>query len=188
MNAIPEAAVSLLDTLQQRRTVHDFLPGTPPQALVLSAWEAACWAPNHRRTEPGRFYWVGPQAAEAVSLLNAEVVRRKSGEDAAAAKLRRWRAMPGWLVVTCQRSEDPEREREDYAACSCAIQNFMLALWSAGVGSKWSTGKVTRDPGFLPLIGATPAEFCVGIVWYGYPQSVPAQSRRALASVLQQRD
>gem|GEM_PF-5639034 len=36
MNAIPEASFPLLDTLRQRRTVHDFLPGTPPQALVHS--------------------------------------------------------------------------------------------------------------------------------------------------------
>ena len=188
MNANSEASDTLLETLRGRRTVHDFLPDLPPQHVVMSALEAACWAPNHRLTEPWRFYLLGPATAEAVSLLNAEVVRRKSGDDAAAAKLRRWRAMPGWLVVTCQRSEDPEREREDYAACSCAIQNFMLALWRAGVGSKWSTGKVTRDPGFLPLIGATPDEFCVGIVWYGYAQSVPAQSRRALTSVLHLRD
>lgn len=176
---------AFLELLRGRRTVHNFLPGAPPREQVLAALETARWAPNHRLTQPWKFYLVGPEAAEHIALLNADVERAKGGEGAAAAKLKRWRAMPGWLVVTCQKSEDAAREREDYAACCCAVQNFMLALWAGGIGSKWSTGKVLRDPRFLPLIGADAArESCVGLVWFGTPQAVPAPSRRELASFI----
>lgn len=184
----PSSSAALLGALQDRRTIHDFLPDSPPREAVLAALDAARWAPNHRLTEPWRFYWLGPQTAERISLLNADLVRGKSGEEAAAAKLRRWRAMPGWLAVTCSRSPDPVREQEDYAACCCAVQNLLLGLWAAGIGSKWSTGKVIREPGFFDAIGADAAlEFCVGLVWYGYPQRVPAQHRAPLAQTLLER-
>lgn len=182
------SASAFRDLLRTRRTAHDFLPGAPPRELVMAALESALWAPNHRLTQPWKFYLLGPDTAGQIALLNAEIERAKSGETAADAKLRRWRAMPGWLVVTCRKSDDAAREREDYAACCCAVQNFMLALWAEGIGSKWSTGKILRDPRFLPLIGADDAtESCVGLIWFGTPQAVPAQSREALASVLHER-
>lgn len=182
------ATQTVLDALRARRTVHDFHPEVPPRVAVLDALDAARWAPNHRLTEPWRFYLLGAETAECISLLNAELVRRKSGEEAAAAKLRRWRAMPGWLAVTCIKSADASREQEDYAACCCAVQNLLLGLWAAGIGSKWSTGKVIREATFFDAIGADPAqEFCVGLVWYGYPQTVPEQHRTPLAQTLRER-
>lgn len=180
---------ALSELLRSRRTIHDFAPGTPPREAVLAALEHARWVPNHHRTEPWRFHLLGPAAVARVVELNTELVRAKNGDTAAQAKRQRWLAMPGWLVVTCRRSEDAQVEREDYAACCCAIHNFSLYLWQAGIGAKWSTGKVTRDPRFLTAIGADPAqEFTVGLVWFGYPQTIPAQSRRPLADVLRDVD
>lgn len=173
------------DIVRARRTIHRFHAALPPSMVIEDALALACWAPNHHRTEPWRFALLGPETAEQVALLNAELVRAKSGEEAAASKLQRWREMPGWLVVTCQRSTDPQREREDYAATCCLLQNFALLLWEQGIGIKWTTGKVTRDPRFMTLVGADPAlESCVGLVWFGYPAEVPAQARRPLAELL----
>ena len=87
--------------------------------------------------------------------------------------------------MTCRRSDDELREREDYAACSAAVQNFMLYLWKAGVGSKWTTGDITRDPRFFEIIGADQSDsFVVGLIWYGYPKLTPAQSRKELSEIL----
>jgi nitroreductase len=179
------AAATLSDILRSRRTIHDFTPATPPRDVVVAALDHARWVPNHHRTEPWRFFLLGPAAIERVIELNTALVREKSGDAAADKKRERWRAMPGWLVVTCRRGEEPRAEREDYAACCCAIHSFALSLWAAGLGTKWSTGKVLRDPHFLPAIGADPVgQFPVGLVWYGYPQTVPAQARRPLDEVL----
>jgi len=180
---------TLSDLLRSRRTIHDFAPASPPRETVLAALDHARWVPNHHRTEPWRFYLLGSAAVARVVELNTELVRARNGESAAQAKRQRWLAMPGWLAVTCRRSEDAQAEREDYAACSCAIHNFALYLWQAGIGVKWSTGKVIRDPRFLAAIGADPAqEFAVGLVWFGYPQTIPAQTRRPLAEVLRHVD
>ncbi len=176
---------SIVALVRARRTIHAFAPRVPPHALVLEALDAARCAPNHYRTRPWRFSLLGARTIARVIELSTELVRAKDGELAAEHKRARWDAIPGWLVVTCQRSDDARREREDYAACCCVIQNFALALWAAGVGSKWSTGEVTRDPRFMAAVGAdAEREFCVGLVWYGYPAKIPTQSQSPLASVL----
>ncbi len=175
--------------IRDRRTIHEFLPEAPPRSLLLAAIEHARWAPNHHRTEPWRFYLLGRSLGERIAALNAELVRETSGEATAEAKSRRWREQPGWLVITSRRSPDSLREEEDYAACCCAAQNLMLYLWQAGVGVKWTTGKVTRTARFASLLGIdAEQERVVGLFWYGYPRAVPAQHRRPVAEVVRELD
>ena len=99
-------------------------------------------------------------------LVEEEMVTAAKGAELAAHKRGAWAEKPGWLVVTCQRSDNALREQEDYAACSAAVQNFMLYLWKAGVGSKWTSGAITRDPRFYDIIATDPEEaFVVGMLW-----------------------
>ena len=86
--------------------------------------------------------------------------------------------VPGWLLLSCTRSADPVREREDFAACCCAAQNLMLFLWEKGIGVKWTTGEVTRHPRFHEIVGFDPErETTVGLFWYGYAAVVPETGR-----------
>lgn len=176
---------ALARLMRERRTIHDFIPGRmPPRELVLKAIDLARWAPNHHVTEPWHFYLLGPQTAESIARLNGEIVARAGGEAAGRAKYERWRAIPGWLLVTCDRSDDERRAREDYAACCCALQNLLLYLWSEGVGVKWTTGAVTRDARFFDLVWVDPAvESVVGLMWYGYAAEVPQTGRKPVAEV-----
>jgi nitroreductase len=76
-------------------------------------------------------------------------------------------------------------QKEDYAACCAAVQNSLLYLWKAGVGSKWTTGDITRDPRFFDIVGIDEAEsFVVGLIWYGYPKLTPTHSRKGPDEVL----
>jgi nitroreductase len=178
----PATAAALI---RSRRTIHEFQPEPPPRDTILQALELACRAPNHYVTEPWRFYLPGPQTVQAIARLNADLIERAKGPDAARSKLERWLAIPGWVVVTCENSDDPLRSREDYAACCCAIQNFALYLWSAGIGVKWTTGDVIREPAFYDLIWVDPAlETVVGLLWYGYPAAIPQTARKLLGEVL----
>jgi nitroreductase len=188
MNDTVEGAllnVEFAQLVRSRRSVNEFSARQVDAALVQSAIELARWAPNHHRTEPWRFYLIGETSRRVIAELNATQVRAKQGERAAEVKLRRWLAVPGWLVLTCQRHADALREREDYAACCSAAQNFMLALWSAGVGTKWTTGAVTREREFFAALDLDPQrEFVVGLFWYGYPAAVGDSQRKPLADVL----
>jgi nitroreductase len=171
--------------LASRRTIHDFRPEAPPPDTILRAVELACRAPNHRATEPWHFYLIGKQTRDAIAELNARLVSDQKGSAAGAAKLRRWRSIPGWLAITCDLSEDPIIARENYAACCCAVQNLSLYLWSNGIGSKWTTGEVTRHPDFYDLIWVDPeAESLVGLIWYGFPAKIPNTARKGLDQVL----
>jgi nitroreductase len=173
------------DLIRSRRTIYAFKPEVPPRELILRAIELARWAPNHRLTEPWHFYLLGRETAEAIASLNAELVTKRKGAEIGREKLERWRAVPGWVVVTCENSDDPIRSREDLAACCCAIQNFSLYLWSEGIGVKWNTGEVMREPAFYDLIWADPkVETVVGMLWYGYPEEVPETRRKPVEEIL----
>ena len=165
--------------IRGRRTIHNFRPGKKPDIeLIKSAIEVARWAPNHHLTEPWHFYLLGPETAEAICQLISEITREKNGKEAAEKKLRRWRSMPGWLLVSCDLSSDSIISQEDYAACCCAIQNLSLYLWNKGIGVKWTTGDIVRNPHFYDLlqIDAT-RESVVGLLWYGYPEKIPSMNR-----------
>lgn len=173
------------ETLRGRRTINLYLQLPVPQQLVLDAIESATWAPNHRLTEPWRFYLLGEKTkANCIELIRTLTIAKK-GKKAGDFKAESWSEKPGWLVVTCRRSEDELLQREDYGACCAAVQNFLLHLWKAGVGSKWTSGDITRDTRFFDIVGVDESEeFVVGLIWYGYPKLTPAQSRSPLSSVM----
>lgn len=173
------------EVLTGRRTINLYLHTPVPRQLVLDAIEAATWAPNHHLTEPWRFFLMGSATVARTLDLIREIVTESKGPELGEFKAKSWAEKPGWLTVTCRRSDDSLREREDYAACCAAVQNFMLYLWKAGVGSKWTTGAITRDARFFDILGVDPAhEFVVGMIWFGYPKVTPAQTRKSLSDVV----
>ena len=175
--------------VRARRTVALFKPEPPPRELLLAAADAARWAPNHHLTEPWRFYLLGARSVRTMIAIAEELTLARRGAGAAKKRRELYEAVPWWLAVTCTRSGDEFREREDYGACCCAIQNFMLCLWEGGVACKWSTGAVTRDERFYELLGVSPEEeMVVGLFSIGYPRIVPEQKRRPVGEILTELD
>jgi nitroreductase len=179
-------SMNLADIIRTRRTIHDFEAGkVPEKSIIKDAIASACWAPNHHLTEPWHFYFLGKETVADICELNKALLTETKGLEAAEKKTKRWLDIPGWLVVTCQKSGDELRYREDYAACSCAIQNLMLLLWQQGIGSKWSTGPVTRHEKFYDLVWVEKnCEKIIGIIWYGYPADIPQTVRKPVEQVL----
>ncbi len=170
-----------LDALiRGRRTIHQFRAGqVPAPEVVEKAISHATWAPNHHLTQPWQFRIIGEKTADRICELNARLVEAKKGPRMAEVKLKRWREIPGWLLMSYAIDDDELRRKEDYAACCCVAQNLALLLWEQGVGMKWTTGAVTRDPGFFDIVGLQMGQHeVVGLFWYGYPEEVPAASRR----------
>jgi nitroreductase len=185
MNIQPLNKNAVATLLRGRRTIHLFEPTPPPREALMDAIELARWAPNHRLTEPWRFYVIGPETAAAIAQLNADIVTEKRGATAGQAKLDRWRTMPGWFAVTSQMAADAITTEENYGAACCAALNLQLSLWSQGLGAKWGTGAVTRDSRFFELLGIDPAEEkFVGLFWYGYPAAIPTTKRKPVADIV----
>ena len=177
------------EVLRGRRTINLYLQTAIPDTLVREAIEAATWAPNHHVTEPWHFYLLGDDTIDRCLDLCQDIVTQKKGEEAGRFKAKAWSEKPGWLVVTCRRSDEELRRQEDFAACAIAVQNFMLYLWKAGVGSKWTTGDITRDSRFAEIIGFDASEeSVVGLIWFGYPKVTPSQQRKAVGDVLTELD
>lgn len=183
--------MDLRDVIATRRTVHDYRDAPLPEGALERALTVALSAPNHRMTEPWRFVRVGPQARARLVEISADL-KNKDGKtpltQGALEKLRAKLAWPAELIVLCQvRHENPDIAREDYAAVACAAYATMLALWSEGIGSKWSTGAITRDERTYELLGVDHTqEEIVGFLWAGHAadNAPKPRRRRSLADVL----
>jgi nitroreductase len=178
--------------LLQRRTIHDYDPSPLPEGALERALIAALAAPNHRMTEPWRFVRVGPETRSKLCEVSVGLKTPTGAAPRAdlVEKTRKKMLNPAELLVVSRvRADDPEVEREDYAAIACAIQNLSLSLWAEDVGSKWSTGEVTTAAETYALVGIDERlEEIVGFVWVGKAASnVPkARRRRELSDVLRQ--
>ena len=179
----------IAERIRSRRSTNLFLKQKVKVDLVRNAVELARWAPNHHLTEPWHFYLLGEKKkAASVELIRTIVTESKSPEMG-DHKAKSAAAIPGWLVVTCRKSADELRGREDYAACCCAVQNILLYLSEAGVASKWTTGRITRDARFFDLLDIDPdEEYVVALVWYGYPKVLPTQTRKDVSEILTETD
>jgi len=171
-----------------RRTVAEFDKTIVDDDILKRAVECAVAAPNRSCNEPWRFLSVGPKTVEKLAVLDKD----RTKADAEQGKFTRfmdWTTVaPGWCVVTMQLPEDTYTEsddveveivndetimssilQEDFKSVSCAIQNFMLSMWSEGIGTKWTTGPVQKTPEFADICGIDRSkERVVGIIWYGY--------------------
>ncbi len=172
------------ERIRSRRTTRLFLKQKVSPKLIHEAIEVARWAPNHHLTEPWHFYLLGEEAIRNAVELTRIVVTEKKDAKIGEFKAQSAAQMPGWLVVTCNRSDDELLQREDYASCCCAVQNLLLYLSEAGVASKWTTGPITRDQRFFDLLGVdSDKAFVLGLFWYGYPKMLPEQSRKDVADI-----
>lgn len=180
--------MELREALLTRRTIHNYLPGSIPEGAIERALEAAIRAPNHKLTNPWRFTRVGPEVREKFIELGIEMKRKKKKEitDKYEAYLREKYGNPAELVVVSVVIDaDPFRRREDYAATACAIQNFCLSLWGEAVGSKWSTGGMSRHENAYAMLGIDPdEEEIIAFVWAGRPDEIPEPPRHPLEKVV----
>lgn len=174
-------------TILTRRTAHVYDDRPVDEAIMKDAFRCATRAPNHKLTNPWRFVRVGPVTRERLVEL-AVTVKRERGplSERQAAKVREKVGSSAELVVVVQvLTADDFQRREDYASCACAIQNMALALWSAGVSSKWATGAITRDPRTYSLLDVDPETHeIVGFVFVGYAREQPETPRMDVEEVV----
>ena len=134
------AVLAIAELIRGRRTINLFEPEPVGIEPLLDAIDLARWAPNHKLTEPWRFYLIGPATLKRVTDCWASFEAETKGEAAGVARRKRLAGIPGHFVVTSARHADPNIDRENYAACCCAVQNLMLYLWQRRIGVKWTTG------------------------------------------------
>ncbi len=178
--------MDVFEAIYTRRTIARFRPEPLPREELLTVLAAGVWAPNHHLTEPWRFVILGPEARQQLAERYGELRMDKAPADATERRarireesIRKFLANPAIVALVALQEGDEQRRKEDYAAVCCAAQNIQLAAWARGIGTKWSTAAVTRDPLTYDLLALDPARFnVIGFLYAGYPAETPVRERR----------
>ncbi|WP_320674101.1 nitroreductase [Prochlorococcus sp. MIT 1341] len=179
-----EEPMDLQEAIKNRRTIHSFNTKKVPEIIIERAIEAANFAPCHMHTFPWRFTSLQMQKRQLLVQLALELkFENCSPDQISKGKILKKMLNPSHLLVVSQVvNADPKRKLEDYAACACAIQNLSLSLVGEGVGSKWSTGKITTDKNTYKIVGIDQGEEeIIGFIWVGYGEA-PLEIKRPLIS------
>lgn len=179
-----------------RRTIGAFSPRPVPGEAIVRAAEAARHAPNHKLSEPFTLRWCSPPTRARICALQANVLAEHGeGPKRIAGKMKRWSAIPEMIAVTVRRDREAEagrgvdadaidageaafaaacgglRAHEDKMSAAAAIQSLLVSLASEGIGSKWSTGAITRTSRFAEIVGYdVDEEVCLALVHAGYAE------------------
>ena len=182
--------MDVLEGLATRRSVSAFSPAGPPREVVERIIEAATWAPNHRHTEPWRFAVLAGTAREELgervaAWMRVELDPTVAQKQAESTKKKLLRSP--MIVVVSQRTSagDAVQDLEDYAACSSATQNLLLAAHAEGLATKWSTGTLATAPPVFDYLGLPASDRIVAFVYLGYPaeRTEPRGPERAPAVI-----
>jgi nitroreductase len=178
--------LSLRDLVRSRRSINTFTNQPVPVDLVQDLLESAVYAPNHRLTEPWRFIYMAGEARQAYATVRGQMVvdhmsahSEADRQKATEGTYQKFIAVPAYLIVAMPAHTNPEIYEEDYAACACVIQNFLLLAWDQGLGTNWKTFK--NDPRLRQVFGLAADEKVVGIIHVGYPTDETRTSRRQMA-------
>lgn len=182
---VPGTDVSVYQALYQRRMAWQFKDEAVPKAAVERMLEAAVWAPNHRLTEPWRFFVVdgasplrrtlGDQAYEVSMERRGDTKRadasRKSILDA-----------PALIYVYCVPGPNDEVTQENYASVCCAAHNISLAGVAEGLAVTWETGGATRHPKLKETLEAEEDWTLATMLSVGFSAESPASFRTPVAN------
>jgi nitroreductase len=183
--------VKTSEAIRHRRSVKRFADRPVSREVIEQLIEAATLAPNHRLTQPWRFYVLGPQSREAYGRALGERKAKKQPDPAKGAEVRETvaaehRALPAMIAVAVVETQDAEQRDEDYAATMMAVSHMMLVAVELGLGTAIKTGGVMGDAAARAAVGVPDGQRIVAVINVGYPAELPPAKARMAASELTQ--
>ena len=169
--SIPANDLSVYEAIYRRRMAWRFKDTPVDREAINRILETAVWAPNHRLTEPWRFFVLEKgtearqQAAEAAYEYSLE-----GGSKGRAEAARQKVLEPPILIYVFNKPGDNDAvTMENYASVCCAVQNMSLAAVAEGLTVTWETGRTTRSPQLRKILGAKKKWQMVGALSVGVP-------------------
>lgn len=182
---IPATDVSVYQALYGRRMAWRYQDQPVPKDALSRMLEAAVWAPNHRLTEPWRFFVLekGSETREKVAELAYQFsMGRNNNPTRAEAGRQAVLDPPIVMFVYSVPGPNDETTEENYAAVCCAAQNISLAGVAEGLAVTWETGGTTRHPDIKKSLGAEEDWKMVVMLSIGFPAESPDSSRTPVGS------
>ena len=174
-----------IEAIQRRTSVRRFRPEPVERRTIEQLLDCAVRAPNHKLTEPWRFAVLTGAARDRFAQLRARHRLERYADPASADALtgvdkvrREALGTPAFVVVMCANDPDERTREEDYAATMMAVQNFMIAAQSLGLGTYIRTGGIMRDSELTELAQVPEGFRVVGVVSLGYPEQPDPPRRR----------
>jgi len=176
-----------IELFSARRSIREFTSREVSHAEIEILLEHAVTAPNHRLTQPWKFFVLGPEARRGYGLALGARKARKIEDSTAAEQLRQkvgeeHAALPLMIAVAISQDANPEIREEDYAAGMMAVQNISLAAVALGLGTHIKSGAVMNDPQARAAIGVADGDRIIAILNVGEPATVPPSKPRRLAA------
>ncbi|HEX3928839.1 MAG TPA: nitroreductase [Gemmatimonadales bacterium] len=179
--------MDVIEAIRTRRSIRQFTDRPVAREEIEQVLDAAVLAPNHRLTQPWRFYVLGPAARQAYGETLGSRKAKKIEDPAAAQALidkvaASEAALPGMIAVSMVVNENAETREEDYAATMMAVQNLMLAAHAIGLGTHVKTGAVMDDARTRAAVGLPDGERIIATVQLGEPAAMPEAKLRRTAT------
>ena len=151
-----------------------------PRDAIDRMLAAAIWAPNHRLTEPWRFFVVAKDSAVRQQLAGQVYemsMERNNNPDRASAAKQAVLDPPYIIYLYSVPGPNEETTKENYGAVCCAAHNMSLAGVAEGLAVTWETGGPTRDPKLKEALGAEPDWDLAVMLSIGIAADSPESSR-----------
>lgn len=191
--SIPHTQTSVYEAIFGRRMSKEFTGVEVSRAALERMLDAAIWAPNHRLTNPWRFFVLekdSPIRNEVAGLAwqtaydnvaNPNPEQKKRSADANRSRVL---DAPAMMYAYSVPGPNEETTQENYASVCCAVHNMALAAVAEGLVLDWSTGGISKLPGLAQLLGADEDWAMVGALFIGEPVNVPTSRRDAAPSIV----
>ena len=190
---VPESSVSVYEAIFHRRNVKEFTGEPVADETLERMFSAAIWAPNHRMTEPTRFFAVRKDSPLRKKIADTAwqttydgVVNPNPDQKKRSADASRDRVLnaPAMVYVYSLPGDNEEVTQENYATSCCAVHNMALAAFAEGLYMDWSTGGLTKLPRLAQTLGAGEDWTMVGVVFAGKSTAIPSTERMPHSEVV----
>ncbi|MEK3732311.1 nitroreductase [Paenibacillus sp. FSL M8-0334] len=182
--------MNVSEAIRTRRSIGKVKPDQVPQEMIEQIVEAGTWAPNHKLTEPWKFYVMQGEGRDILGNALGDIQAANAGDTSEAAiaaaresgRIKAYRA-PVVIGVAVQPSKDPKViELEEYGAVFAAIQNMLLEIHALGLAAVWRTGEPCFHELMNKAFGLQPDDKMLGFLYLGYPDMEPKPGRRQSAA------
>jgi nitroreductase len=173
--------MQLGEVIRNRRSVGVVKQDAVDKDKIEKLLQAAVWAPNHRVTEPWRFFVMSGDGRGVLGRALVQIASEKLDvantlENQAQLKKQYDKAFraPVVIAVAAVMQENGVLERtEDLAAVHAAMQNMLLTAYSLGLGAIWRTGEPAYHPITKAAFGLQDKDEIAGFLYLGYPLKPP---------------
>lgn len=161
----------IMKAIHERRSVRHFMDTPVSRDLIMTAIEAASWAPSGLNNQPWRFAIIWDQAMkEALAALTKYSNTLKSASVLIAGFLDK------------EASYDYTKDCQAIGAC---LQNLLLSLHSMDLGAVWIGEILKNKERVTEILGLPEGLELMAIVAVGHPASRSQKSnRRPIAELI----